>query len=76
MSQIEHIGDLNIKPKPDLKAYLLKKNLDFDMNVSEIEDNGTDYVLRCIKGMYRGMFIYLNLLDTGEVIGSDDSCTL
>lgn len=50
--------------------------MESDISVSQIEDNGTDYVLRCIKGMYRGMFIYLNLVESGETIGSDESCTL
>ncbi|CAD8151078.1 unnamed protein product [Paramecium octaurelia] len=73
---IKLIGEIMSKNKVDFKAQLLTKNMEHDMSVSQIEDNGTDYVLRCIKGMYRGMFIYLNLVENGETIGSDESCTL
>ncbi|CAD8142770.1 unnamed protein product [Paramecium pentaurelia] len=75
-SEIDQKMEQVSKNKLELKAQLLTKNMESDLSVSQIEDNGTDYVLRCIKGMYRGMFIYLNLVESGETIGSDDSCTL
>lgn len=62
--------------RADLKTILLTKTMDTDINVSLIEDNGTDFVLRCTKGIYRGMFVYLNLTENGETIGSDESCSL
>lgn len=35
-----------------------------------------DYVLRCIKGIYNGKFIYLNLTLEGETFGSDPNLDL
>lgn len=32
-----------------------------------------DYVLRCVKGIYKNKFIYLNLSEDGEIIGSEAS---
>jgi hypothetical protein len=40
---------------------------------SEIKDYYPDYVLRCIKGYFKGRYIYLNLTPDGEVIGSEKS---
>ena len=31
-----------------------------------IEDSMVDYILRCIKGIFRGRFIYLNLTEDGK----------
>lgn len=40
-------------------------------NEDSIEDPIVDYTLRCIKGLFRGRFFYLNLTPEGEVFGSD-----
>jgi len=36
-----------------------------------ISDKVQDYVLRCIEGPFAGNFIYINLTEDGELIGSD-----
>lgn len=36
-----------------------------------ISDKVTDYVLRCVDGPFVGNFIYINLTEEGELIGSD-----
>ena len=35
-----------------------------------------DYVLRCVKGIFGGKFIYINLTSDGEVFGSDPNADL
>ena len=35
-----------------------------------------DYVLRCIKGIFIGRFIYINLTEDGETFGSDPDADL
>ena len=30
-----------------------------------------DFIIRCVKGIYRNKFIYINLINDGEIIGSD-----
>lgn len=30
-----------------------------------------DYTLRCVEGPFAGNFVYLNLTEDGELIGSD-----
>jgi len=35
-----------------------------------------DYVFRCVKGIFSGKFIYINLTADGEVFGSDPNADL
>ena len=49
---------------------------DKDIPVTKIDDFGTDYVLRCTRGVYTGMFAYLSVTEFGEIIGSGQDCTL
>lgn len=58
-------------------AELLTKNIKTDIPVFKLENTGTDYVLRCIQGIYKGYFTYLVLTEQGEWIGSSEpECTL
>jgi len=34
-------------------------------------DSVVDFVLRCTDGPYKGNFVYINLTQEGETIGSD-----
>ena len=50
---------------------IIEDNLkDKDIPVTKIDDFGTDYVLRCSRGVYTGMFAYLSVTEFGEIIGS------
>lgn len=44
--------------------------------ISQVEEIIVDYVFRCIKGIYSGKFIYINLTPEGEVFGSDPEADL
>ena len=45
-------------------------------NKDDIEEKIVDFVLRCIKGIFKGKFIYLNLTPEGETFGSDPNSDL
>ena len=56
---------------------LITKKMPNDFAVQLLDDSGTDYVLRCMQGIYKGMFVYINLTENGEIIGSSvHDCTL
>lgn len=41
-----------------------------------IADPIVDYVLRCIKGIFTGRFIHINLTEEGETFGNDPEADL
>lgn len=42
-----------------------------DIPTKDISNGLVDYSLRCLKGIHRGKFLYLNLTPEGEMIGGD-----
>lgn len=44
--------------------------------ISQVDEIIVDYVLRCIKGIFSGKFIYINLTPEGEIFGSDPNADL
>lgn len=46
------------------------------LTMGQVEEIIVDYVLRCVKGIFGGKFIYINLTSDGEVFGSDPNADL
>lgn len=46
------------------------------ISMSQVEELIVDYILRCVKGIFSGKFIYINLTSDGEVFGSDPNADL
>ena len=42
-----------------------------DIPTKDISNGLVDYSLRCVKGIHRGKFLYMNLTPEGEMIGGD-----
>ena len=47
-----------------------------NVTIHSVNDVIVDYVLKCTKGVYKDRFIYINLTQQGEIIGSDISQNL
>lgn len=60
-----------VMPKETKFVNLVEQRYDPSEKTENIEDPIVDYVLRCIKGIFVGRFIYINLTEDGESFGSD-----
>jgi protein phosphatase 2C family protein 2/3 len=65
-----------VMPKETKFVNLIDNRFDFPEKTENIEDPIVDYVLRCIKGIFVGRFIYINLTEDGESFGSDPEADL
>ena len=46
-----------------------------DISTKEVSNGLVDYSLKCLKGIHRGKFMYMNLTPDGEIIGGDPNDT-
>ena len=46
---------------------------DEDVQIKDVVNGLVDYSIRCLKGIHRGKFFYINLTPEGELIGGDPS---
>jgi len=58
-------------PKETKFVNLVEHRFDSEEKTESIEDPIVDYVLRCIKGIFVGRFIFINLTEEGETFGSE-----
>jgi len=65
-----------ILPKENKFVNLIEQRFEQAERTESIEDPIVDYVLRCIKGIFVGRFIYINLTEEGETFGSDPDADL
>lgn len=55
-----------------------KENFDilqFKSNITEIEELPLKFVLKCIEGVYKNRFLFINTTPDGEIFGSGDAKT-
>lgn len=52
----------------DLENILKRKE---DVQIKDISNGLVDYSIRCLKGIHRGKFFFINLTSDGEIIGGD-----
>ena len=56
----------------DVVASPIEKQEDLAQTLGEIDPGVYDFVLRCVTEPFKGKFIYINMSEEGEVIGSGD----
>lgn len=64
--------NFNCEYAEDLENILKRED---DVQIKDISNGLVDYSIRCLKGIHRGKFFYINLTAEGEIIGGDPNDT-
>lgn len=60
--------NFNTEYAEDLENILKREE---DVQIKDVVNGLVDYSIRCLKGIHRGKFFYINLTADGELIGGD-----